>query len=118
MSRLSLTVLLSLLAISKAASTPSSTTISAKIDSAVPSNAVEASPQLISFSLEGDAWPQWAAKAPNFNTRNDFFINALKNLRDRTNAWPNIRVGANSEDRTAFDTMIKVIFHSALDDSL
>jgi hypothetical protein len=108
---LSLAVFSALLSSSYGASTPSpssSNIITPNVQSIAPSGAVGVSPVLISFSLEGDKWPQWAANPPNFNAKNDFFHNALKGLRDRTGVWPNIRVGANSEDRTAFDDMIKV----------
>jgi hypothetical protein len=102
----SLAGLLAFVAFSNAASTTSDATISPKVPATAPSNAVAASSVLISFSLEGDQWPMWASVAPNFNTRNDFFFNTLQNLHDRTGAWPDIRVGANSEDRTAFDNRI------------
>jgi len=84
-------------------------TISPYVGASAPKEAVDVSPFLISLSLEGDAWPQWAANAPNYNQRNDFFHKALQNLRDRTGSWPDIRVGANSEDRINFDKKIKII---------
>ena len=99
--------LLSIFALSNAAST-APPSITADAAATAPSSAVHASPSLLSFSIEGDEWPKWAANAPNYNSRNEFFYNALKNLQERTGVWPNIRVGANSEDRTAFDAKIKV----------
>jgi hypothetical protein len=47
-------------------------------------------------------------KAPSYSQRNEFFYNALQNLQARTGSWPDIRVGANSEDRTDFDEKIQV----------
>lgn len=88
-----------------AASAPTVTPI---ISPSAPKNAVSVSPVLLSFSIEGDGWPEWAAKAPKYNQRNEFFYSALKNLKDRTGTWPNVRVGANSEDRILFDKKIKV----------
>jgi hypothetical protein len=107
---LSLSVVFSLLSLSQCASTTTSSasTIYPKISSTTPGNAVGVSPVLLSFSLEGDAWPQWAANPPSYTSRNQFFYNALNNFHARTGSWPNIRVGANSADRTAFDAKVKV----------
>lgn len=111
---ISLAVTLLLLAFSYVHAAPASssntgtTTVSPTVGASAPNNAVDVSPFLISLSIEGDEWPQWAANAPKFTSRNEFFYKALQNLHDRTGSWPDVRVGANSEDRTNFDKKVNV----------
>lgn len=50
----------------------------------------------------GDRWPEWVS-GPN-----TFFINLLKNLGGITGRMPDVRVGADSEDRTTFDNSVNV----------
>ncbi|KAH6917931.1 hypothetical protein BKA70DRAFT_1456021 [Coprinopsis sp. MPI-PUGE-AT-0042] len=48
----------------------------------------------VAFSVELDGWLQWVGK----DTRNQFFYNALENLREITGVPPRIRVGGRSGD--------------------
>ncbi|KAF5382078.1 hypothetical protein D9615_004232 [Tricholomella constricta] len=68
-----------------------------------PSNAASVSPSLFSFSIEQDRWTDWAGST----SRNQFLFNTLDNLGRLTGAPPDIRVGANSEDRTKFNAAIQ-----------
>jgi len=52
----------------------------------------------------GDRWSDWVGTS----TPNTYFINLLKNLGELTGRMPDIRVGADSEDRTFFDKSVKV----------
>jgi len=52
----------------------------------------------------GDRWSDWVGTS----TPNTYFINLLNNLGELTGRMPDIRVGANSEDRTFFDKSVKV----------
>lgn len=104
--QLALTLLLSF--VSASPSFPYSTAVTPFIAAQPPNNAVQVSPLLVSLSIEGDRWPDWAANGPSYAQRNQFFYNALENLKVRTGVWPRIRVGANSEDRTLYDDKIKV----------
>lgn len=74
------------------------------ISSKAPSDAARPPPSFISFSIEQDRWTDWSGKYE----RNDFFFNALDNLRLKSGAPPHIRIGANSEDRTIFDPNVQV----------
>ncbi|KAJ2921623.1 hypothetical protein H1R20_g15470, partial [Candolleomyces eurysporus] len=58
----------------------------------------------VSFSLEQDRWLDWSGTT----SRNDFFFNTLDNLRQLSGVPPQIRIGANSQDRTNFNPGIDV----------
>ncbi|KAJ7637577.1 hypothetical protein DFH06DRAFT_646488 [Mycena polygramma] len=53
---------------------------------------------LVSLSIEQDRWPEWAGTT----SKNEFFLNTLHNIKSLTGAPPDIRIGANSEDKTNF----------------
>ncbi|KAJ6577249.1 glycoside hydrolase family 79 protein [Mycena capillaripes] len=53
---------------------------------------------LVALSIEQDRWPEWAGTA----SKNEFFLNTLGNIEALTGATPDIRIGANSEDKTNF----------------
>ncbi|KAJ7158933.1 glycoside hydrolase family 79 protein [Mycena filopes] len=53
---------------------------------------------LVSLSIEQDRWPEWVGST----SKNQFFLNTLENLKAITGAPPDIRIGANSEDKTNF----------------
>ena len=65
----------------------------------------EVSPTVVGFSIEQDRWVEWS--------QSSFATNAFDNLRQRTGHSPHIRIGANSEDRTIYDSSVQVqsIFH-------
>ncbi|KAJ7931346.1 glycoside hydrolase family 79 protein [Mycena leptocephala] len=63
-----------------------------------PEGAPFISRSLISLSIEQDRWPEWAGTS----SKNDFFLNTLNNLKTLTGGTPDIRIGANSEDKTNF----------------
>lgn len=69
-----------------------------------PSNTPTLSPSLVSFSIEQDRWVEWIG-APS---RNEFFFNTLENLKRLSGEPPRIRIGANSEDRTIYDSSVQV----------
>ncbi|KAK2463462.1 hypothetical protein APHAL10511_004548 [Amanita phalloides] len=68
-----------------------------------PIGAAYLSPTLLSFSIEQDRWTNWSGTF----ARNGFLFNVLDNLRAMTGAPPLIRIGANSEDRTIFDSSVQ-----------
>ncbi|KAJ7032482.1 glycoside hydrolase family 79 protein [Mycena alexandri] len=61
------------------------------------------SPSLVSLSIEQDRWPEWVGTS----SKNQFFLNTLNNLKTITGAPPDIRIGANSEDKTNFSPEVK-----------
>lgn len=61
-------------------------------------------PALVGLSIEQDRWTDWAGT----NAPNQFFNTCLNNLRDLTGQPPWIRIGANSEDHTIFDSRVQV----------
>lgn len=70
------------------------------IPTVAPSGAPVISPSLISLSLEQDRWTDWSGTT----SRNEFFFNTLDNLKQITGQPPHIRIGANSEDHTDFNS--------------
>lgn len=58
----------------------------------------------VSYSLEQDRWLDWSGST----ARNDFFFNTLDNLKQLAGVPPQIRIGANSQDRTDFNPNLKV----------
>lgn len=84
-------------------SAPLVVAVTVNISANVPSDAPVISPSLTSFSIEGDRWTDWSGTT----SRNEFFFNCLDNLRRLTGAPPDIRIGANSEDRTNYNPNIK-----------
>lgn len=70
----------------------------------VPPSAPVLSRSFISFSLEQDRWADWVGQGSG----NPFFFNTLNNLKDFTGEPPRIRIGADSEDRTIFDSSVQV----------
>lgn len=69
-----------------------------------PTNAVKLSNSLLSFSIEQDRWTDWIGSTQ----RNDFFYNTLDNIKQLTGAPPQVRIGANSEDKTDYNAGVKV----------
>jgi hypothetical protein len=68
-----------------------------------PANSPTLSKSLVSISLEQDRWPEWAGTA----SRNQFFYNTFDNIRAITGSPPDVRIGANSEDHTNFDSSVQ-----------
>ncbi|KAG5219956.1 glycoside hydrolase family protein [Salix suchowensis] len=73
------------------------------IPTVAPSGAPVISPSLISLSLEQDRWTDWSGTT----SRNEFFFNTLDNLKQITGQPPHIRIGANSEDHTDFNSNVQ-----------
>ena len=80
------------------------TCLEVSISSCAPSTAVSVSQSLVSFSIEQDRWTDWVGTT----SRNEFFFNTLDNLKKFTGEPPQIRIGANSEDRTNFNQKVQV----------
>ena len=78
--------------------------VSVTVPVAAPSTAPKISQSLVSFSIEQDRWTDWAGTT----SRNQFFFNTLDNLRQLTGIPPQIRIGADSEDRTNFNPNVQV----------
>jgi hypothetical protein len=78
------------------------TPLTCALDVSIPlqtiSNIPKISPSHISLSLELDRWTDWAGNV----SRNEFFFNTLDNLNQITGKPPNVRIGGNSMDATAF----------------
>ena len=87
----------------------SSSSVKISVPITAPSAAVPLSQSLLSFSIEQDRWTDWVGTS----SPNQFFLNTLENLRERTGANPWIRIGADSEDNTFFDKSVQVC-HSML----
>lgn len=69
-----------------------------------PSTTQKLSPNLLSFSIEQDNWPDW----PGNGTRNEFVHTVLCNLGDLTGSPTSIRVGADSEDHTFWSPTVTI----------
>lgn len=78
---------------------------SATVPFSAPASAATLAHSLVSISIEGDRWPDWAGST---SARNQFFYNVLTNLGKLTGRMPNVRVGANSEDKTQFNSAVNV----------
>ncbi|CAG9975201.1 unnamed protein product [Clonostachys byssicola] len=65
------------------------------------------SPNLASFSIEMDTWPDWAGK--KVGEPNEYFNQILRNLGERTGHMPFLRVGAISQDRATIDLQYEVM---------
>ncbi|KZT43267.1 hypothetical protein SISSUDRAFT_978381 [Sistotremastrum suecicum HHB10207 ss-3] len=99
-SSISLFLLLCLYSTSQAyAQSTSTSSISISVPTAAPNGAFQVSPSLVSLSIEGDRWSEWAGS----DSPNTFFINVLSNLKTYTGTPPMLRVGGDSEDNTNFD---------------
>jgi hypothetical protein len=70
--------------------------------------AVQVAPDLLSFSLEADRWPEWISVAPNYNAKNEFTANVLNNLGALSGATPRLRIGGNTEDRAVMSGSVQV----------
>ncbi|KAJ7883049.1 glycoside hydrolase family 79 protein [Mycena olivaceomarginata] len=77
---------------------PCALALTVTISSSPGTSAPYISKSLISLSIEQDRWPDWAGTS----SKNEFFIQTLNNLKSITGAPPDIRIGANSEDKTNF----------------
>jgi hypothetical protein len=105
-----------------------STLVSVSIPLGTPPSSYTLARSLVSFSIEGDRWPEWSAvsRFPHCLSRmrlwltqhykNTLFHNALNNLAKITGRQPDVRVGANTEDHTLFDESRGVCFCSMLRD--
>lgn len=80
------------------------TTVNVSVPLEPPSGAQRLSPTLVSFSIEQDNWPDWTG----IDSRNEFVHTTLSNYAALTGRPPDIRVGANSEDRTFFSPTITI----------
>ncbi|KAL0565572.1 hypothetical protein V5O48_016448, partial [Marasmius crinis-equi] len=80
----------------------SGTTISLQINP--PETAVPVASDLVSFSIEQDRWTDWAG----LDSRNEFFFNTLDNIAQIAGKPPQIRIGADSADKTNFDPEVTV----------
>ncbi|KAF9254975.1 hypothetical protein L218DRAFT_992089 [Marasmius fiardii PR-910] len=73
--------------------------VSVNLSNRTPGGAVVVSPSLFSLSIEQDRLTDWVG----LNSRNEFFFNTLDNLARITGEPPQIRIGANSVDRTNYN---------------
>lgn len=85
---------------------PDKSNVILTIPRSYPSSAEPLDPRLVSFSIEGDRWPEWAGT--KVGQPNRFTEQVLQNLYERTEARPAVRVGADSEDRTHLDLSLPV----------
>ncbi|KAJ7597554.1 glycoside hydrolase family 79 protein [Mycena floridula] len=81
-------------------SLPAVSALTVSVPLSPPTTAPTLSPALISFSIEQDRWTDWSGTT----SRNQFFFNTLDNLKQLTGQAPHIRIGANSEDHTDFNS--------------
>jgi hypothetical protein len=75
---------------------PRSSTVEVSVPVIAPPSSSPLASTLLSFSIEGDRWPEWSGT----DARNDFTHAALARLADLTGTPPKIRVGANTADKT------------------
>ncbi|KAF8148679.1 glycoside hydrolase family 79 protein [Crassisporium funariophilum] len=80
--------------------------VDVSISVTAPANAPTIAPNLVSFSIEQDRWTDYAGTT----SRNQFFFNTLDNLGALTGQPPQLRIGADSEDRTIFSSSVRVAF--------
>lgn len=73
---------------------PSSVAIN--LSSMAPSTAASLDPALVGFSIEQDRWTDWAG----ISKPNQFVLNVLGNLKNKTGSTPWIRIGADSEGQS------------------
>ncbi|KAM5531319.1 hypothetical protein V8D89_015034 [Ganoderma adspersum] len=78
--------------------------VNVSIPATSPFGSQSLAPTLVSFSIEGDRWPDWSG----VSSRNEFTHSALTTLGKLTGAPPKIRVGANSEDRTVWSPTVTI----------
>ena len=78
--------------------------VNVTVPRSVPSGAQTLSPTLLSFSIEQDNWPDWVGT----DSPNNFTTAALHNFAALTGTPPNIRVGANSEDKTVWSPTVTI----------
>lgn len=57
----------------------------------MPAFAEKVDSNLVAFSIEADRWPDWAGY--EVGKPNEFFVQCLKNLGEKTGSMPSIRVG-------------------------
>ena len=83
---------------------PPTSAISVPVPTSAPSDAPTISPSHISLSIEQDRWVDWIGPG----TRNEFFFNALNNLKVLSGEATRLRIGADSEDHTNFNSAVQV----------
>src|ERR1700722_7512396 len=85
---------------------PFATSVSVPISFPIsaPAVAPSISPSLFSFSIEQDRWTEWAGPV----STNAFAFNVFDNLKQLTGQPPWIRIGADSEDHTNFNSAVQV----------
>lgn len=71
-----------------------------------PASAPVISQSHVSFSIEQDRWVDWVGSGAQ--NRNQFFFNLLNNLKMITGEPARVRIGADSEDHTDFNSAIQV----------
>ena len=69
-----------------------------------PGTAPKVPPDLVGLSLEADRLTDWTGTT----SPNEFFINAMANLKGLTGVPPQIRVGGNSEDHLNYSSIVQV----------
>ncbi|KAF5364746.1 hypothetical protein D9758_009300 [Tetrapyrgos nigripes] len=79
--------------------TAHSSAVTVSIPDAAPEGAPTVDGTLFSLSIEQDRWLDWAG---NSTTGRNQFFNTLDNIIQFTGAAPQLRIGADSEDRTDF----------------
>jgi hypothetical protein len=99
--------LLVLLASTQVYATDSSYNFTLQLPTQRPTWVQKLSPQLASFSIEMDRWPDWAGS--EIGKPNEYFNQLLLNLGERTGHMPMLRVGADSEDRASVDLQFEVM---------
>ncbi|KAF8309017.1 glycoside hydrolase family 79 protein [Clavulina sp. PMI_390] len=82
-----------------------STTANVTLSFSAPATKQTLDSNLVALSLEGDHWPDWAG----VDKPNTFFLNCLSNLARLTGSTPDIRVGANSEDKMQYNDSVPII---------
>jgi hypothetical protein len=80
------------------------TTIGVAVPTSAAAAAPTVTPGLISLSIEQDRWTDWVGTT----SPNQFFFNVLDNVKQITGQAPWLRVGADSEDHTVFDSTVPV----------
>ncbi|KAF8309020.1 glycoside hydrolase family 79 protein [Clavulina sp. PMI_390] len=81
------------------------TTANVTLSLSAPANKQTLDSNLVALSIEGDRWPDWAG----VDRPNAFFLNCLSNLAHLSGSTPNIRVGANSEDKMQYNDSVPII---------
>ncbi|KAF7327593.1 Glycoside hydrolase family 79 protein [Mycena kentingensis (nom. inval.)] len=87
---------------------PFASAVSVSVPLVPPTDTPIVSRNLLSLSIEQDRWLDWSGTT----TPNTYFLNLLNNIAALTGVGPHIRIGADSEDHTAYNPNVPFVQQS------